>query len=382
MTGNEGRPIRVLLTGGGTGGHVYPALAVAEALDRSDRALVVAFLGAEGGLETRIVPPTGLDLVTMRAFGLLGKRPRQALRALWTAAEGVATARAVLRARRPDVVLGTGGYVTGPVGLAARLEGIPLVILEENARPGVTNRWLARMARRVAVPWEEARRAFPPRIRQRVVVTGNPVRERILRVTRAEGRAAFSLPAQALVVLVFGGSQGAAALNRVGMELVRGGMLPRDAYLIWATGTRYYAEVQRDLLQGDGARIRLVPYLDDMPAALAAADVAVTRAGAMTVAELTARGVPAVLVPSPHVTHDHQTANAQVLAARGAARWIPESRLAEVPQAVQALLGAPDERTRMAAASRALGRPDAASRLADLTLEAAQTFRRGARAIR
>lgn len=365
---------RVLLTGGGTGGHIYPALAVAEVLDPAS---IVGYIGAEGGLEASIVPDAGLELFPLQASGVIRKRADAAIRGAFRAGRAILEARRILRSRCPDIVLGTGGYVTGPVGVAARLEGIPLVVLEENAIPGVTNRMLGRMAVAVAVPWEDARGAFPPSVRRKVRVTGNPVRSRVLSVSREEGRRAFDLPEDARVVLLFGGSQGAVALNRVGRMLAGEGMLAGDTYLLWACGVRYFTEVSKELGEPGGSRVRLLPYLNDMPAALAAADLAVTRAGAMTLAELTARGVPSVLIPSPNVTHDHQTANARVLVRHGAARVVAEDALSHVRSVVYALLKDDGALRDMSRAARNLGRPDAAQELTALVLDLARSRRRG-----
>ena len=364
---------RILLTGGGTGGHIYPALAVVEVLGLE---AVAGYVGSPRGLEARVVPDAGLELVTLETSGVMGKSVSGKLRGAARAARAVGRARQILRDRRPDAVLGTGGYVTGPVGVAAWLEGIPLIILEENAIPGVTNRLLGHVAHRVAVPWEEAREGFPASVRPRVVVTGNPVRTRVLAVSREEARRELGLPARSRTVLLFGGSQGAAELNRVGRMLAQSGSLPEDTFLVWASGVRYFEEVSRALGDRASSRVRLVPYLDDMPAALAVADLAVTRAGAVTLAELTARGVPSILIPSPNVTSDHQTANARVLARRGAARLVTEDSLRQVRPIVRDLLDRPETLKEMAQAAEALGRPDAARKLADLVLKAAEMGRK------
>lgn len=369
--------VRVVLTGGGTGGHVYPALAIAAELGPG---AVVGYLGTARGLEARLVPEAGLPFYPVPATGALGKGagalPGAALRAL----RGWAHALRLIRRLRPDVVVGTGGYVTGPVGLAAVTAGIPLFILEENARPGLTNRMLARFARHVAVPWAEAAAGFPPRVRTKVVVTGNPVRREVVEADRAAARAALGLDPQAPVVVVVGGSQGAQAINEQVLALVRERELwPAPAQLVWATGPRYHASLLARLGEVP-AWAHVVPYIDDMPAAYAAADVVVARAGAMTVAEITARGVPAVLVPSPNVTADHQTANARVLADRGAALLLPEGALPALGPTLRELLADPGRRAEMARASRSLGRPDAAAVLAALVVrDAGRAARAGAR---
>ncbi len=358
-------PVRVVLTGGGTGGHVYPALAIAAELRG---ALAVGYLGTARGLEARVVPDGGIPFFAVPATGVLGKSPAAMARGVAAAFSGLARASALLRQLRPDVVVGTGGYVTGPVGLAAALLGIPLFVLEENARPGITNRMLARFARHVAVPWAEAAAGFPPSVRTKVVVTGNPVRREVVTADRQGARAAFDLDPEAPVLLVVGGSLGAEAINEAVLALVRrAGAWPGGAQLLWATGPAYHEGIVRRLGEAP-AWARILPYLHDMPQAYAAADVVVARAGAMTVAEITARGVPAVLVPSPNVTGDHQTANARVLAERGAAVLVPESRLADLGDRVRTLLEDAGRREAMAAASRALGRPDAAATLAALVV--------------
>jgi len=369
-------PVRVVLTGGGTGGHIYPALAIAAELGAGR---VVGYLGTDRGLEARVVPEAGIPFFAVPATGVLGRSAVGMARGGVQAVRGLARALGLLGQLRPDIVVGTGGYVTGPVGVAAAMLGLPLFILEENARPGLTNRLLARAARRVAVPWAEAAQGFPGGVRTKVVVTGNPVRREIVAVDGAAARKVLGLPARDPVVLVVGGSQGAEALNDAVLALATGaGTWPPGAALLWATGPRYFPRVEAAL--GRSAPFaRAVPYLDDMPSAYAAADLVIARAGAMTVAELTARGVPAILVPSPNVTGDHQTANARVLTERGAAVLLPERHLARLGQAVRELVADAGRRRAMAEASRALGRPDAAATLADLVLREASRTRGGGR---
>jgi UDP-N-acetylglucosamine--N-acetylmuramyl-(pentapeptide) pyrophosphoryl-undecaprenol N-acetylglucosamine transferase len=365
QTGAGAGAVRVVLTGGGTGGHIYPALAIAAELGAG---VVVGYLGTERGLEARVVPEAGIAFYAVPASGVLGKAPAAMARGALGAVAGLGRALSLVRRLRPDVVVGTGGYVTGPVGMAAALAGVPLFILEENARPGVTNRMLARFARHIAVPWAEAAVGFPPSVRTKVVVTGNPVRREVIEADRGEARRRFGLAPDATVLLVVGGSQGAEAINEAVLALVRDREAwPPGAALIWATGPRYHSAVLSRLGEPP-PWARIVPYLDDMPQAYAAADLVVARAGAMTVAELTARGVAAVLVPSPNVTGDHQTANARVLAARGAAVMLGERALAGLGSTVRALIADRERLARMASASRALGRPDAAATLASLVL--------------
>jgi UDP-N-acetylglucosamine--N-acetylmuramyl-(pentapeptide) pyrophosphoryl-undecaprenol N-acetylglucosamine transferase len=354
--------MRLVLTGGGTGGHVYPALAVAQALPPGE---VVLYIGSSQGLEAREVPRAGVPFACVEAGRVLGQG-WGAAGGLARAGAGVWQARRLLREVGAQAVLGTGGYVTAPVGVAAALSGIPLMVLEANARPGLTNRWLAYLSREVAVPWPEVRQAFPSRVRGRVVVTGLPVRPAILRASRQEARRALGVGDQERVVLALGGSLGAWELNRALLAWVRPSGPPAGVHLVWVTGARYHAQVTSSLGQ-HLPRVRVQAYLDEeaMAQALAAADLVVARAGAATLAELSAWGLPAILVPSPNVTQDHQSANARIFARRGAAVVLREEALGRLGQEIGALLADGARLVRMAQASRSLGRPQAATQVAE-----------------
>ena len=402
MGGGPGRGagekgLRVLLTGGGTGGHIYPALAIAAELRRRLPGCELLYVGTRDGLESRIVPRAGLPFATVSARGLMRKGPREVVAGVLALTRGFLQADRILARFRPQVVVGTGGYVAAPVALAAVRRRIPVLIQEQNAVPGATNRLLARWADAVCVPFAEAARFFPPRAR--VVVTGNPVRPEILQARRHEARARLGIAAGARVVLVTGGSRGADRINRAALELAAALAATERAVLLWACGERYHPEMAarlRQRLRGAGAgparagagaagtpggpgvtgsaepggRIRLFPYIDDMPAAYAAADLYVGRAGATTLAEITARGLPAVLIPSPHVAHHEQDHNARVLEQAGAALVIPDAELTgeRLAGVVADLLAAPARLEAMAAASRRLGRPDALDAIVDRVL--------------
>ncbi len=354
-------PLRVLLTGGGTGGHVYPALSIAAGLRARVPEVEVLFVGTATGLEARLVPRHGLPFVAVSARGLAGKGPGGVVRGLASLARGSWQALRVVRRFRPDVVVGTGGYVSGPVVAAAVLLGVPVALQEQNAFPGAANRYLSRFAGFVAVAYEESRRHFPRRAP--VVVTGNPVRPEVLRADRYEARRRLGVADAERLVLVFMGSRGSATVNRAMVEA-----LPRLAgrpglRLLYATGEDHYRTVLEGLRrrglqvqEGEdaalaGANVEVRPYVYDMVTALAAADLVVSRAGAMTLAEVTARGLPALLIPSPHVARRHQDANARVLVARGAARVLSEEGLRGDALA--------DAIVQLAEASRQLGRPGA-----------------------
>lgn len=367
--------MRVVLTGGGTGGHIYPALALAEELRRHDPHVNLLYVGSRTGLEGRIVPAAGIPFVPIPARGLVGKNMLDRIRGVVTLLQGMAVARRILVHARPWVVVGTGGYVSGPVGIMAALMGIPLIVHEQNAFPSVTNRLLSARATAVAVPFPAVADAFPRA--RRVEVTGNPVRPAILAADGRKARQQLALSGFRRVVLVTSGSRGAQRINEAALALAAG--LPGDTALLWVTGERYYDDVlarlqAAGLTPGRTSALQVHPYLEEMELALAAADLVVTRGGAISLAEITARGLPAVVVPSPHVTHDHQRHNARVLAGAGAAVMLDDAQCTgeNLARIVGELLADEERLAAMAAASRALGVPDAAQRLAQLVQQVAR----------
>lgn len=344
----------VVIAGGGTGGHLFPGLALADALAAHD--VGVTFVGTANGIEAREVPAAGYPLRLVRGQALRGGGAGRALLGLVAAVRGAWQCRAVLAELRPHLVVGVGGYASVAGVLAAWSRGTPTVLLEQNAIPGAANRLLGRLARRVCVGFAETAAAFPP---GRAVHTGNPIRARVLAGTR---RAAGAAPG----LLVFGGSQGAHRLNEAMLDAVRRlGPTARDVAIVHQTG-RDDVERVRTGYAGLGLDARVEPFITDMGSAYAAADVALSRAGAMSCAELTATGVPAILVPYPFAADDHQRRNAELLVAGGAAEMILDRDLTgeRLAAGLSALFGDPARRARMAAAARALGRPDAAERVA------------------
>ena len=351
----------VLILAGGTGGHVYPALAVAEQLRGWGGR--VDWLGTAAGLEDRVVPARGIPLHRVAVVGLRGKGAGAWLAAPVRLTRAVAQAWRVLAAVRPDVVLGMGGFVSGPGGLAAWLQGRPLLVHEQNAVPGLTNRLLARLARVVleAFPGSFERGRHARHI-------GNPVRADLTDRPAPELRLAGRGPA--LRLLVLGGSQGARALNEaVPAALAR--LADRGSVEVWHQTGPTQLEAARAAYARAGSEGRLDAYIEDMAAAYEWADLALCRAGAMTLAELCAVGLGAVLVPFPFAVDDHQTRNARFLADRGAAVLVPQAGLD--PARLAALLGElAADRGRlltMARAARALARPEAAAEVARACLE-------------
>ena len=333
-----------------------PALAVADALRA--RGARVEFIGGERA-EAELVPAAGYQLHRLRVAGIDRQSPLRAARAVLLAGRATGRARRLLRDIGADVVLGGGGYVAGPVGLAARTLRLPLALTEADSHLGLTNRLLARSARRVFL-------AFPLEGRggSKFLVTGRPVPAGTDRGDRDAARARLGVPPDAECLLVFGGSLGARRLNEAALDAF-GGAAPGT--VLHASGQRDYEDLRRRLDElGSPEHYRLVAYIEPFADALAAADLAVARAGG-SVFELAAAGLPAILVPYPQATADHQTANARHMEKAGAAVVIPDDELdgPRLAREVAALLGAPQRTAAMAKAARAVARPDAADRIAD-----------------
>ncbi len=356
----------IMILGGGTGGHVYPGLAVASVL--RERASTVVWMGTRQGLEARLVPEAGIEMEWISIAGLRGRGPLAWLTAPFAVLRALCQAVAALRRRRPVAVLGLGGFVSGPGGLAAWLTRRPLLIHEQNAVAGTTNRFLARFAQRIFGAFPQS---FPAAVNAELI--GNPVRHSILALPIPSERFASRVDSDtALRVLVLGGSQGARVLNeRVPAALAR---LPREIELaVW-----HQAGVSIDAARAAYARAGLEPRLDafieDMAAAYGWADLVICRAGALTVAELAAAGIGAVLIPFPHAIDDHQLKNAVSFASQGAGIVILESELdtERLARELTTFLSDHEALVRLAERARAQAKPHAAEILADACLELAE----------
>ncbi len=374
-------------SGGGTGGHLYPALALAEALGDLRPDTRPFFVGAERGLEARVLPERGLDHVLVPVEGIRRGSVWGNLRPLVRLAQALVRVAGVFRIRRPRLVVVTGGYAGGPAGIMAALMRIRLVLQEQNAVPGITTRVLSLFAREIHLAFPEATEHLPRLARGRARISGNPVRPP-REIWRQEAAAAFGLDPSRPVALVVGGSQGSAALNQAVLEVVTGVMdgtlgarrpqgagTPRpspDVQLLWSTGPAHLSRI-RDELESLGSPdwVRAVGYIEEMPLALGLAALAVSRAGAMATSEFLAWGVPAVLIPLPSAAADHQRRNAEALAEAGAAFMVEEEGLeGRVLWAwIARIVGDPRTRESMARAARERGRPTAAREIA-LALDA------------
>ena len=318
----------VVLSGGGTGGHLYPALAIADELRAARPDVRVVFVGARRGLEARVLPERGEEHVLLPVHGIDRSRPTSLIRALGGLAVGLVRVTRLFVRLRPAAVVVTGGYAGAAAGIAAGVMGVPLVLQEQNSFPGAVTRLLTRFAVRVHVAFPEAIERLPVGA-SRCIVSGNPVRARS-GLGRNEARRSFGIPEDVTLTFVTGGSQGSLALNEgvtSYVESVARGEVDRPTLLhfLWSTGRKHFAGVESALGKaGDPDWVHLRPYVEDMPGALAAADVALSRAGAMTTAEQLNQGLPSILVPLPTSAENHQMYNARALEEAGAARVVPQ----------------------------------------------------------
>lgn len=361
----------IVVSGGGTAGHINPALALAEEL--TSRGCDVYFVGTPCGVEARLVPQEGIAFVPFEAKGFNRNHPLSLGKALLTIQKSTRLACKWFRDIKPAAVVGFGGYVCIPVGRAAQKLGIPVVVHEQNSVMGLANRYLSKRAGALCLTYGGAGQVV--RNTARITVTGNPVRAKVLSATRAQGRLAFGVPDDAPLLLITGGSLGARHVNQA--LLARSSMLLSydDLHIVHITGSSDFDATRRALshISGDTSRWQVHRYTDQMGLALAAADIIVSRSGATTLAEISARTLPALLIPYPHATGDHQTKNAQEYTASGAACMVADSDLESdvFEDALRSLIEDEQLRTRMAACARTTNACDAAARVADVVMKAA-----------
>lgn len=364
---------RVLFAGGGTGGHLYPALALADAvrLERAD--VSVHFAGAQRGVEARVLPQRGEPHTLLPLVPIFRDHPWRNWRLAPSLGRSFISLARLFAMFRPGLVVGTGGYASGPACLYAVTRGVPVAVQEQNSWPGLTTRMLARWAMQVHLGFPEAASHLRPGRRTRVLTLGNPIRPPDPSLERIPSRGTFGLSSDATILLVMGGSQGARALNECllgAIRLAKEGRVmswPDGLEILWATGPAHIESISGRLASlGLGSRVRALGYIEDVPRALAASDIAVSRAGAMATAELLAWGIPSLLVPLPTAAADHQLHNARALEAAGAALCLEEKTL--TPESLWssiAELARNDARRRsMAEAARSRARPDAARAIA------------------
>jgi UDP-N-acetylglucosamine--N-acetylmuramyl-(pentapeptide) pyrophosphoryl-undecaprenol N-acetylglucosamine transferase len=359
--------MKVMIAGGGTGGHLFPGLALAEEFKRRDAGTEVIFVGTEHGIEAKIIPREGYPLQFVRAEGIAGKPLMKKMTAAATIAASFLDARRILASAGPDIVIGVGGYASGAVVLVASLKSVPTLIHEQNSVPGATNRILGRFVDRVCVTYQESMPAFPA---GKTFLTGNPVRLKIMKGDRESACRLFSLDPDLFTIFIFGGSSGASSINRTMVDALNHlGDLKENVQFLHQTGDRDLQGI-RDAYRKAGAKGTVAPFIFQMAEAYAAADVVIARAGATTLAELTALGKPAILVPYPHAAGRHQEFNAMKLRDMGAAQVILDHEMNGelMARQIREMYGDARGLREMQKASRGLGTPDASGRIVDIAL--------------
>ena len=365
--------MKIVIAGGGSGGHLFPGVAVAEELKKRDGRNEVLFMGTEQGLEARVIPELGYPIRFVRAGGMRGKSTLQRFVAIMKLLHATWASLRFFRATRPDIVIGTGGYVSAAPVLAARMLGIPTLILEQNLVPGLANRLLANAADLIAVTYYDSMSSLP---RHKTHLTGNPVRSSILSGRRERALDIFGLDSQRITVLVIGGSAGALRINEAVISALTMMLDIREhIQFVHQCGEKSFERVRKAYLNM-GFRAMAAPFIREMAEAYAVADIVVSRAGATSLAEITALGRPAIIIPYPYAA-GHQSYNAQRLSDAGACVHIPDSELegGVLTAEIRKLYGSEELRGEMRRAARGLGRVDAAGKVADLAVSLVRKVR-------
>jgi UDP-N-acetylglucosamine--N-acetylmuramyl-(pentapeptide) pyrophosphoryl-undecaprenol N-acetylglucosamine transferase len=359
--------MRVVIAGGGTGGHLFPGLAVAEELRNRDASTEVIFVGTEFGIEARVVPREGYPLKFLRAEGLVGVSTAKKIKAIAKMFFSVIDSYRIIKTVNPDMVIGAGGYASGAIVFLAFLMSIPTMILEQNSVPGLTNRILGKFVNTVCLTYQESIPFFP---KEKTFLTGNPIRTYILKGSTEAGYRLFSLEPQLFTLFVFGGSSGARSINTALVEALNYLHDLKDKIqFLHQTGLKDYEKI-REAYRMAGFKGTIAPFIYQMGEAYAVADVVVSRAGATTLAELTAIGKPAILVPYPFAAGNHQELNARKLREIGAAKVILDHELkGEVlADTVREMYMNRAIRTDMQRNSRSVGRPEACAKVVDIAM--------------
>lgn len=364
--------MRIVLSGGGTAGHINPALALAESL--IEQGHEVFYAGTPQGVEARLVKEANLPFTPFEAKGFNRNHPKTIFSAVRIITKSTKLACAWFEEIKPDVVVAFGGYVCIPVGRAAKKMGVPLIVHEQNSVMGMANKYLAKTARAVALTYEVA--GAPVADKEKLVVTGNPVRSSVLTSTREEGRSMLGIPEEASMLLVFGGSLGARHLNAAISSMKKDLLAIDNLYVVHITGPKELETVEAvlALTEEEKKRYLVMGYQNRMGETMAACDMVVSRAGATSLAEISARCIPAILVPFPFATADHQTTNARSYVQAGAA-WMMADDMVETPEFKELVLTFVDDekaRLKMSEAARGFETGNAASKLADVVLNAAR----------
>lgn len=369
MNESEVKPLKVLIAGGGTAGHINPGIAIAKFIRQKQPDAQILFVGTQKGLETRLVPREGFELKLITVRGFRRKLSLDTLMAVKELFQGVMEARRLIRAFRPDIVIGTGGYVCGPVVFIAARMHIPTFIHEQNAFPGVTNKLLARFVDRVAISFKESTQYF--KAAKKLIHTGNPIRSELLKTDRQTARQKLGISPSAPMLVIMGGSRGAGRINDTAVDMLREYYQPGDGHIVFATGEAQFEAISGQLKDSMHPSVEVVPYIYDAANVYAAADLIVCRSGAITLSELQVLGVPSILIPSPNVTANHQEYNARALEKDGGAVVILEKDLSArlLYSQIKELFKDREQLQRMARNARRNGVPNATEKIYEIVRE-------------
>ncbi len=361
--------MRYIISGGGTGGHIYPALAIAMEIKERDKEAEILYVGTERGLESELVPKEGIPFKTVRVRGLPRKINLEFFKALKELLLGLNDSRRIIKDFKPDIVIGTGGYVSGPVVFMGHLKGAKTVIHEQNAFPGITNKILAKRVNKVLITFEEARKYFKKQ--DNIELTGNPIRNTFFKVDRERAYREFDLKKDQAIVLAFGGSGGQAKLNDSMLKVIKENNGSKDLQIVHVTGKRFQSSFMKSL-EEEGIiledNIKVLPYIYNMPDILSISDLIITSSGAITLAEISAMGVPSILTPKAYTAENHQEYNAEAFSSKGASEILFEGDLTgeNLNKMILSLVNDKEKLASMKSESEKLGNPNASREIVDI----------------
>jgi len=356
--------MRIIVSGGGTGGHIYPAMALIKRLKERNMIDEVLYVGTEKGLESKIVKNAGIDFKTIEIRGFKRKLTLENVKVVELFLSSIGKSKKIIKEFKPDIVVGTGGYVSSAIVYAAHALHIPTVIHEQNTIAGVTNKFLAHFVDKIAIAFPEAIDQFSEK--KKIIFAGNPRAQEVVNIQKNDRLKELNLAPDKPTVMIFGGSRGATPINVAAIESMDN-FMKADYQVLFVTGRVHYDNVIKkiDSKYLNCANISVLPYIDNMPEILPDINLIVGRSGATSIAEITALGIPAIFIPSPYVTHDHQTKNAMSVSKVGAAKLIPEAELtpASLFNEIDAIMSNNEIQEAMSTKSKKIGVPDAADRL-------------------
>jgi len=372
LNGVTEESMKVLITGGGTGGHINPALAIAQKIKASDKNNQILYVGTKDGMESDLVPKQGFDFRTVEAKFLQRKISIDNIKTLAISIKGVAQSMKIISEFKPDIVIGTGGYVCGPVVLAAALKKVPTIIHEQNVFPGITNKLLSKVVDKIAISFEEATKYF--KYKNKLVLVGNPVRKEVIEANRMQSRKKYNLKNDDIFIYSFGGSGGQKSLNDSIINVIKEIKNRDKIKLLHVTGKRLKDNFQESLQKENikiPSNVTIVDYMYDAPSALSASDLVIGSAGAITIAEITKIGVPSILIPKTYTAENHQEYNARALEKMGAAVVILESELKDnkLLSTIDKIINNSSELSAMSLNSKKLGELNAEEEIYKLILE-------------